>query len=217
MANNQRKKKKSIHIEMSILGLLGLGLVIFIVLLWMFLLGIWAGQTILLPEGGATVSAADASGLPPEGELSRKSAAPPAPAMQAAPPIKPPIEAPIEPQIDTESPLGTTTTPTPDEGGSAQPAEPETEPSPSSPPVFSLQVAAFSEAERADKEAAVWQQRGAEAFTLQPEEGGDGLYRVCVGRFAELAEANREASRLEETENIKAFITLVPATRAGQP
>ncbi|MFO7761345.1 MAG: hypothetical protein ACQES8_06100 [Thermodesulfobacteriota bacterium] len=45
-----QKKEKLIHIELSIKGLLGLGVVLFCIFLWMFLLGIWVGQTVLLSD-----------------------------------------------------------------------------------------------------------------------------------------------------------------------
>jgi hypothetical protein len=51
VARTRRKKKKKIKFELTISGLLGIGIVIFCIFLWMFLLGIWAGQTILLPAG----------------------------------------------------------------------------------------------------------------------------------------------------------------------
>lgn len=186
MAKSKRKKKRRIRFELSVSGLLGLGLVAFSIFLWMFLLGIWAGQTILLPTGSpSTISWSRVSGLLSQ---SRKSP-PPEPAPQADEPA------------------------TPAEKAMALAAEPDYEES----SFFSLQVGAFSEEARADKMAASWRQRGLDAFSLLPDEGGDGLYRVCVGRFEDLADANREASRLEETENIKSFITLVPASKARQP
>jgi len=51
MAKSRTRKKKKIKFELTPGGLLGLGAVLFCVLLWMFLLGVWAGQTILLPAG----------------------------------------------------------------------------------------------------------------------------------------------------------------------
>jgi cell division septation protein DedD len=217
---NQQKNKKSIHIEMSILGLLGLGLVAFIVLLWMFLLGIWAGQTILLPEEGGTGSLSNIAGMPPEGGAAPAPVArvPAAPAAQTPIPILIPDQDPDPVDLTPDQPatpeLIPESIPLPNEEAMALPAAPDHVESSS---FFSLQIAAFSEAESSYKEAAAWRQRGVEAFALRPEEGGDGLYRVCVGRFAELAEANREASRLEEAENIKPFITLIPAFKARQP
>ena len=51
MAKSRTKKKKKIKFELTLGGLLGIGAVFFCIFLWMFLLGIWAGQTILLPAG----------------------------------------------------------------------------------------------------------------------------------------------------------------------
>jgi len=51
VARSSAKKKKKIKFELTLSGLLGVGAILFCVFLWMFLLGIWAGQTILLPAG----------------------------------------------------------------------------------------------------------------------------------------------------------------------
>jgi hypothetical protein len=51
VAKGKRKKKKKIKFELSWGGLLGIGAVLFCIFLWMFLLGIWTGQTVLLPPG----------------------------------------------------------------------------------------------------------------------------------------------------------------------
>jgi len=51
MARKKSKKKKKIKFELTLGGILGVGAVLFCVFLWMFLLGIWAGQTVLLPPG----------------------------------------------------------------------------------------------------------------------------------------------------------------------
>jgi hypothetical protein len=61
-----RKKKRStgktFRFQLSLGGIAGIAVVSFCLFLWMFLLGIWAGQTILLPSArtvpkGAGVSA----------------------------------------------------------------------------------------------------------------------------------------------------------------
>lgn len=44
-------KGKPFRIELGWRGMFGLLVVCFCLFLWMFLLGIWAGQTILLPRG----------------------------------------------------------------------------------------------------------------------------------------------------------------------
>jgi len=51
MAGSKRKKKKKIKFELTVGGLLGVGALLFCVFLWMFLLGIWISQTLLLPPG----------------------------------------------------------------------------------------------------------------------------------------------------------------------
>jgi hypothetical protein len=51
MARRKSKKKKKIKFELTLGGLLGVGAVLFCIFLWMFLLGIWTGQTVLLPPG----------------------------------------------------------------------------------------------------------------------------------------------------------------------
>jgi hypothetical protein len=51
VARSRKKKKKTIKFELTLGGLLGVGAVLFCIFLWMFLIGIWAGQTILLPAG----------------------------------------------------------------------------------------------------------------------------------------------------------------------
>jgi fatty acid desaturase len=51
VARSRKKKKKTIKFELTLRGLLGVGAVLFCIFLWVFLIGIWAGQTILLPAG----------------------------------------------------------------------------------------------------------------------------------------------------------------------
>jgi cell division septation protein DedD len=170
-------KKIRIHFELSLTGLLGLTVVVFCVFLWMFLLGIWAGQTVLLPESQRS------------GQGPSNTEAWPGSADAGAPVQEPPASAVRE------------------TGGAALKIEKE------EASFFSLQVAAYSEQARAGRAVVEWRRRGFDAFFLLPSEGGDGLYRVCLGRFENLAEANREAERLEELEEIRAFITLVPAAK----
>ncbi len=51
MAAARRKKKNTVvKIELGWGGLLSLGVVIFCIFLWMFLLGLWVGQGILAPR-----------------------------------------------------------------------------------------------------------------------------------------------------------------------
>ncbi len=45
--------------QLSSAGIIGIGVVLFCLFLWMFLLGIWAGQTILYPPQQQTIVSAD--------------------------------------------------------------------------------------------------------------------------------------------------------------
>lgn len=51
VAAKKGRKKKKIKFELTVAGLFGVGTVLFCIFLWMFLFGLWAGQTILLPAG----------------------------------------------------------------------------------------------------------------------------------------------------------------------
>lgn len=49
MATRRKPAAKKIKFELSRSGLAGVGIVCFCIFLWMFLLGVWAGQSMLLP------------------------------------------------------------------------------------------------------------------------------------------------------------------------
>lgn len=57
MAAAKKKKKtgKTYRFQLSLSGILGIAVVCFCLFMWMFLLGIWAGQTILLPAAKPAV------------------------------------------------------------------------------------------------------------------------------------------------------------------
>lgn len=55
MANRRKKKIAKIKFEVSRSGIAGIGVVVFCVFLWMFLLGVWVGQSLLLPPLGKKV------------------------------------------------------------------------------------------------------------------------------------------------------------------
>ncbi|MDH3392895.1 MAG: SPOR domain-containing protein, partial [Desulfobulbaceae bacterium] len=74
---------------------------------------------------------------------------------------------------------------------------------------FSLQVGAFRETANAKEAVAEWKGKGYEAFSLPPREGSS-LTRVFVGRFDDLADANKLVADLEEKEKLRAYITLIP-------
>ncbi len=52
MATSRKKKKFTIQFALGIGGLFSIGIVAFCIFLWMFLFGVWTGQTLLEPSGG---------------------------------------------------------------------------------------------------------------------------------------------------------------------
>jgi hypothetical protein len=72
MANKKKKQKakKTFRFQLTLGGIIGIGVVCLCLFLWMFLLGIWAGQTILLPsaplvESGQKIDSAGQKNSPP--------------------------------------------------------------------------------------------------------------------------------------------------------
>ncbi|WP_457576052.1 hypothetical protein [Desulfomarina sp.] len=55
----RKKKAKKLKFELTRGGLAGLGVILFCLFLWMFLLGVWAGQSLLLPSYGKKVAVVD--------------------------------------------------------------------------------------------------------------------------------------------------------------
>lgn len=49
MATRRKPKVKKLKFELTKSGVGGIGVIVFCLFLWMFLLGVWAGQTLLSP------------------------------------------------------------------------------------------------------------------------------------------------------------------------
>lgn len=64
----KRKPKKTYRFQLTLSGIVGIGVVSFCLFLWMFLLGIWAGQTILLPSARPQVSQQEGSAMNSSGK-----------------------------------------------------------------------------------------------------------------------------------------------------
>ena len=179
----KRKKKRlfTFRIELGIGGMLGVGVVCFCIFLWMFLLGVWSGQTVLLPSApgkGPDMLTRMASELWQQGKATVREGF-----------VPPPDE-----QVE-------------EAGANGGSAEGQSEPS-----FFSLQVGSFRDKKKAQRDVLGWQAKGQDAFFLPPEEGADA-FRVFIGRFEKLAEANEVAARLESEEDVRAYITLLPASK----
>ena len=58
MATKRKKRSsgKAFRFQLSLAGIAGVAIVCFCLFLWMFLLGVWAGQTILLPAARPEVN-----------------------------------------------------------------------------------------------------------------------------------------------------------------
>ncbi len=191
MAVKKRKKRRfTIHFDMGIVGVIGLGVVCFCIFLWMFLLGVWSGQTVLLPSTpgkGPDVLTRMASGLWQQGKDGLKEG--------------------LESGREAMGKLN--------EAGNALVEDVVVLSDSKEPAFFSLQVATFRDKKEAHRSVLGWQARGQDAFYLPPE-GDSEAYRVFVGRFDKLAQANVVAAELENDEHVRAYITLLPVTKQGK-
>ncbi len=61
MASKRRKQVKKLKFELTRSAVLGIGVVSFCLFLWMFLIGVWAGQSLLLPSYGKKAATVDKS------------------------------------------------------------------------------------------------------------------------------------------------------------
>lgn len=193
MAAIKRKKGFSIKFDLSVTGLLGVGVVCFCIFLWMFLLGIWAGQTVLTSgkyEMAATrkkpVQSPPAATKKPVVALVEKAVPHPVARKRKK------VQAPQKPAVKQK----------------AAKAAPEPEEDPS---FFAVQVAAFKDSKLAVKAIKTWKKKGYDVFSRPPEGAGDKYTRVYIGRFDSMASAKQQAAALEKQEKIKPFIVLVPA------
>ena len=184
MAAKKRKKKRFlIRFELGLVGILSLGVVCFCVFLWMFLLGIWAGQTVLLPSS---------EGKKPQAILQMASKI--WQYGKEGSNLSGSVSQQKEAEVNEKAELR-------EKEWSQNHSDEDS--------LFSLQVASFPDKKKAHRAVLGWQARGHEAFFLSPEDDSE-MYRVFVGTFAKLAEANKMAATLENDENVRAYITLLP-------
>lgn len=181
-----------VRFELGLLGMISLTLVTGCIFFWMFIIGIWAGQTILQPTPGEEKS----------------------PLAKLAGALQPGNPAVVEPLASAEQKKNMTP-----EAGAPPESSPAsgTEWAEAEPSFFALQVAAVKDQERAQQDVAQWRGRGYEAFSVPPEDKDDPFIRIYVGKFDKLAEANQLIAKLEKEEKIKAYIALLPASRLQAP
>ena len=190
MATEKRKKGFSIKFDLSPAGLLGVGVVFFCIFLWMFLLGVWSGQT-ALTSGKYEMS--ETNKTPAKIE--------PVETLEPEKVKEKAVPAPISQKSDKQEKLVTT------EPGKAKAESEEAEEDPS---FFAVQVAAFKDKNLAVKAVRSWQEKGYESFSREPEGPDDKFTRVYVGRFDSMDAAKQQSAILEKKEKIKPFIVLVP-------
>lgn len=205
MVRKAPEENALIRIELGCGGLLGLSVISFCIFLWMYLFGVWTGQSGLqstLATGDPREIINTASKL-----LQSKT-----PAVDGS------ANAQLSPMTAAEGKVG------PGNGGAEAPS--------SNPPpaarsaekakdenaasFFAIQVAAFRDEQKALRSVAQWRVREYDAFYLKPEPDGN-FYRVLIGRFDSLAEANGLASQLESSEQNKVFISLVSENQRRYP
>jgi cell division septation protein DedD len=199
MASGKRKKGFSVKFDLSPSGLFGVGVVCFCIFLWMFLLGIWSGQTVLSP-GKNRIAGLRKPQIKTLQTVAKKPAMPVVQAV-AAPVVK---AVPAPAAVKKKKVLGAT------KKVVAKKTKPILE-SEEDPAFFAVQVAAFMDAALAGKEVRSWQDRGYSSFSRPPEGGDDKFTRVYIGRFDSMAGAKKKAAALAKKEKIKPFIVLVPA------
>jgi len=210
MAAANGKKGYTIKFELSLGGLLGVVVVCFCIFVWMFLLGLWAGQTGLI--GGLSFSA------PPAIPVASKIGAASNKVMMAPEVVPPP-----EPEPAPVS--------TPEPAASAPPPEapvavvpPETPPAPAQAVAkaeatifYAIQVGAFRDSRNVEEALQVWRTLGYKPFSRPPAGANEHLTKVYLGHYPEAATARKEAEALAKKERITPVVAMISADPAERP
>ena len=209
MTRKAPKENALVRIELGIGGLLGLSVVAFCIFLWMYLFGVWTGQsglqsTLASGDPREFINAAAKILNPAEKAVNTTAT------EKALSPDSPTVEAIVGSEVQAPPSTGQSPSPPP---VTEPPGETVDE---SAPSFFAIQVAAFKDEQRALKTIAQWRAREYDAFYLKPDIAGS-FYRVLVGRFDSLAEANSLAAKLETSEQNKVFISLVSEGQKRYP
>lgn len=202
MAAAKNKKGFSIKFDLSLAGLFGVGVVCFCIFLWMFLMGIWSGQT-FLSSGKQPLAGARQASIKTLQPIAKKPASPASTMEQAV--VKPVAKVVVAPGGSKSKVAAVAAKKVIAKNTKAQP-EPEADPA-----FFAVQVAAFKDSALAGKAVGVWRDKGYNSFSRPPEGAGDKFTRVYIGHFDSITAAKKKAAALAENEKIKPFIVLVPA------
>jgi cell division septation protein DedD len=194
MERKAPKENALVRVELGCGGLLGLAVISFCIFLWMYLFGVWTGQSGLQ----STLATGDPREI-------INTAAKMLQAKTAA------IDSKVKDVVqegEADTAASATTPPTVKPAGKAKDENAAS--------FFAIQVAAYREEQKALKAVAQWRVREYDAFYLHPEPDGN-FYRVLIGRFDSLAEANGLASQLESSGQNKVFISLVSEGQKRYP
>lgn len=167
MARSRKQRRFAINFELGIFGFMGLGIVTFCIFLWMFLLGIWAGQTVLLPEAGSAT----------KGGLTKLATS----ILQK------------QATMGAKLKAGAGNGEAADEEGAGSPVKTGSAKEAS---YFSLQVAEFPEEKKAMLAMSTWRARGHESFYIKADDE-TGLYRVYVGKYEDISQAYNKVAEFE--------------------
>ncbi|MEW5948681.1 MAG: SPOR domain-containing protein [Thermodesulfobacteriota bacterium] len=200
MASKGKKDRRIYQFEISRGGLVTIGIATLGVLLWMFIFGIWVGRDMFSSVNKEletmTSPPATQSGQQPEENK----------------PLTPVTTQQGEDLLGQEMNQGGQIVPVPEELGDFQAEEAtsagKTRPAPNV--FYTLQVASLRDAAKAEELKAVWEKKGYEVFIIKGEIPRAGVwYRVQIGRFSAVSDANSAADRIAEKENTRLFITTV--------
>jgi len=199
MERKAPKENALVRIELGCGGLLGLAVISFCIFLWMYLFGVWTGQSGLQ----STLATGDPR------EIINTAAK----MLKAKTPA---VDTHAPPAVVAEAETEATPSPAQPSNPPAAKASGKTKDENNAPSFFAIQVAAYREEQKALKAVAQWRVREYDAFYLKPEPDGN-FFRVLIGRFDSLAEANGLASQLESSEQNKVFISLVSESQKRFP
>ncbi|MDF1577318.1 MAG: SPOR domain-containing protein [Desulfurivibrionaceae bacterium] len=197
MAPGKRKSRSKqkgfvVKFELALPGLLGLAVVCFCIFLWMFLLGIWSGQT-LFPAGAYRPEKIGKAAPGNRNNIKQKEAAAGEKAVA------------VPGDRSKRRDLAGTAKKKIVARDKRVKREPEEDPA-----FFAIQVGAFKDGRLAAKEVEIWKNKGFNSFSRPPTGDDDNFTRVYVGRFDTLDSARDKASAIGREGQVKPFVVLVP-------
>ena len=224
MAAANGKKGYTIRFELSLAGLLGVVVVCFCIFLWMFLLGLWAGQTGLISgmsfPAKPIISTVVKAEVPKSKVAEPQEASPePEPAAVAPPDVAAPVT-PAEVAVPPASPEKPPVAPTPvAHAEPSPPVAPVDEPRAKAkmPPYYAVQVGAFRAIKSVRDELRAWRAKGFEAFSRPPAGANEHLTKVYLGHCPDAAAAMKLADGLPKKKKFSPIIVMIKPDEAERP